>query len=96
LCDGAEMAIFCVLYLQRAACSAFQTCILNLHYGHTMCRSMVNIQSPTAEIRRGNKKEERKKKKQNENIMVCPITLGDHKETTGQKYNGLPYCIGRP
>jgi len=29
LCDGAEMAIFCVLYLQRAACSAFQTCILN-------------------------------------------------------------------
>jgi len=31
LCDGAEMAIFCVLYLQRAACSAFQTCILNLH-----------------------------------------------------------------
>jgi len=38
---------------------------------------MVNIQSPTAEIRRG-KKEERKKKKKNkpqhENIMVCPIT----------------------
>ena len=30
LCDGAEMAIFCVLYLQRAACSAFQTCILNI------------------------------------------------------------------
>jgi len=25
------MAIFCVLYLQRAACSAFQTCILNSH-----------------------------------------------------------------
>jgi len=25
LCDGAEMAIFCVLYLQRAACSTFQT-----------------------------------------------------------------------
>jgi len=36
---------------------------------------MVNIQSPTAEIRRGNKKEEeRRKKKQDENIMVCPIT----------------------
>ena len=31
LCDGAKMAIFCVLYLQRAACSAFQTCILNSH-----------------------------------------------------------------
>jgi len=37
---------------------------------------MVNIQSPTAEIRRGKKKEERrkKKKKQHENIMVCLIT----------------------
>jgi len=41
-----------------------------------MCQSMVNIQSPTAEIRRGKKrkKEERRKKKQDENIMVCPIT----------------------
>jgi len=39
---------------------------------------MVNIQSPTAEIRRG--KKERRKKKQDENIMVCPITQGDHKK----------------
>ena len=31
LCDGAEMAIFCVLYLQRAAYRTFQTCILNSH-----------------------------------------------------------------
>jgi len=37
---------------------------------------MVDIQSPTAEIGRGN---ERRKI-----------------ETTGQKYNGLPYYIGRP
>jgi len=38
---------------------------------------MVNIQSPTAEIRRGKKERRRrrkKKKKQDENIMVCPIT----------------------
>jgi len=41
---------------------------------------MVDIQSATAEIRRGIKKERRRKKK----------------ETTGQKYNGLPYSIGRP
>jgi len=34
---------------------------------------MVNIQSPTAEIRLG-KKEEERRKKQDENIMVCPIT----------------------
>jgi len=40
---------------------------------------MADIQSATAEIRRG-KKEERKKKE----------------ETTGQKYNDLPYSIGRP
>jgi len=31
LCDGAKMTIFCVLYFQRATCSTFQTCILNLH-----------------------------------------------------------------
>jgi len=38
---------------------------------------MVNIQSLTAEIRRGKKKKKKKKeerKKQDENIMVCPIT----------------------
>jgi len=38
---------------------------------------MVNIQSPTAEIRRVKKKKKKKKKKerkkQDENIMVCPI-----------------------
>jgi len=37
---------------------------------------MVDIQSLTAEIRRGNKKRKKKeerKKKQHENIMVCPI-----------------------
>jgi len=42
---------------------------------------MVDIQSSTAEIRRGKK---RRKKKEG------------RKETTGQKYNGLPYYIGRP
>jgi len=40
----------------------------------TMCGSMADIQSATAEIRRGKKEE----------------------ETSGQKYNGLPYGIGRP
>jgi len=44
-----------------------------------MCGSMVDIQSPTAEIRRGKNKERKKKI-----------------EITGQKYNGLPYYIGRP
>jgi len=40
---------------------------------------MVDIQSPTAENRRG-KKRDRKKEE----------------ETTGQKYNGLPYSTGQP
>jgi len=40
---------------------------------------MIDIQSPTAEIRRGKKrrrwkKKEGRKKLQDENIMVCPIT----------------------
>jgi len=69
---------FCVLYFQRARCSTFQPCIINLHYGHTMWRSMVDIQSTATDIRRW--RNERKKKE----------------ETTGQKYNGLPYYIGRP
>jgi len=37
---------------------------------------MVDIQSPTAEIRRGKKKKKKKKKKnksQHENIMACAI-----------------------
>jgi len=41
---------------------------------------MVNIQSQTAEIRRGKKRRRRRRKK----------------EETGRKYNGLPYYIGRP
>jgi len=38
-----------------------------------MCGSMADIQSPTAEIRRGNKKR-RRRKKQHENIYGLPIT----------------------
>jgi len=56
--DGDFVPHFSVLHFQRAACSTFQTCILNSHYGHTMCASMVDIQSPTAEIRRGKKKKQ--------------------------------------
>jgi len=39
------------------------------------------MHSATAEIRRGKKEEERKI---------------EEEETTGQKYNGLPYSIGWP
>jgi len=44
--------------------------------------SMVNIHSATAEIRRGKKKDKKDRYK--------------NEETTAQKYNGLPYTIGRP
>jgi len=41
-----------------------------------MCGSTVDIQSPTAEIRRGKKR--RKKKPQDENIMSASATQGGH------------------
>jgi len=46
-----------------ASRSTFQTCILKSHYRatpDTMCKSMVDIQSATAEIGRGKKKNERR------------------------------------
>jgi len=43
---------------------------------------MVDIHSATAEIRRGKKKQKKEEERKIEN--------------TGQKYNGLPYYIGRP
>jgi len=48
---------------------------------HTMCGSVVDIQSATAEIRRGKKIERRKKKKkkpQDKNIMSASATEGGH------------------
>jgi len=43
---------------------------------------MVDIQSPTADIRRGKKKKEEEKKKKKKT------------ETTAAKYNGLPITMG--
>jgi len=43
-----------------------------------MCGSMADIESVTAEIRRG-KKEDRKKKKPQGKNMGCPIPYGGHK-----------------
>jgi len=74
------LATFWVMHLQRAACSTFQTCILNSHYGHTMCQSMVDMQSAAAEIRRGKKIERRRRRRrrrmkpQGKNIMAAAIT----------------------
>jgi len=60
LCDGAQMVISgdffasCICS-EPPASSTFQTCILNSHWGHAVCRSMVDIQSVAAEIGRGKK-----------------------------------------
>jgi len=43
-----------------------------------MCGSMVDIQSPTAEIRRGIKKH--RKKPQGRNIMSASATQGGHNQ----------------
>jgi len=41
-----------------------------------MCGSMVDIQSPTAEIRPGKKEERKKKKPRDENIYGLPYYIG--------------------
>jgi len=64
-----------------------------------MCRSMVDIQSATAEIKRGIKKKVERNHRA-KNIMSASATQGGHKEeeeeTTQREYNVLPYSIGRP
>jgi len=54
---------------------------------------MVDIQSPTAEIRRGKKEEERRKKKQEENIMVSLF----HRATINKKVTpqSLSFYVNR-
>ena len=76
LCDGAQMAIF----LGPAFPASRVHHISDLHskfaLSHTMCGSTVDIQSPTAEIRRGKKD---RKKPQGKNIMSTSATQGGHK-----------------
>jgi len=79
VCDGAQMANFWRFLGPAFPVSRVQH-ISDLHSKfalgpHHMCTSMVDIQSATAEIRRGikKKKEEERKKLQGKNIMVCPI-----------------------
>jgi len=59
-----------------------------------LCGSMVDIQSPTAEIRQGKKEDKERKKPQGKNIMVCPIPQGDHNErhkrTVGELFFRCP------
>ena len=56
-----------------------------------MCGSMVDIQSATAEIRRGKKKEEdRRKKPQDKNIKSASVTQGGHnKPQEGGRFDPL-------
>jgi len=79
------MAIFLDHFLRPVFSASRVQHISDLHskfalrpQNHTMCRSMVDIHSATAVIRR--EKNERK----------------IEEETTGQKYNSLPYYIGQP
>ena len=62
LWDGAQMAIFGDFLGPAFAASRMQH-ISNQHskfaLGHTMCQSMVDIQSVAAEIRRGKKKKKK-------------------------------------
>ena len=58
--------------------------ISDLHYkfalDHIMCRSIVDIHSAIAEIRRGKKRYKKKKKETMAKYMACPIPyIGGHK-----------------
>jgi len=50
-----------------------------------MCGSMVDIQSPTAEIRRGKKDRKKKKKPQGKNIMSASAMQGGHNQLAFDK-----------
>jgi len=84
LCDGAKMAIFlrnfCVLYFSEPRAAYFRHAFWIRTKATSCGGSMVDIQSPTAENRRGEKKKEKEERK---------------KETTATKYNGLPNPVGR-
>jgi len=57
---------------------------------------MVDIQSATAEIRRGKKRERQKKKKkkpQGKNIVACAIPQGGRNEA---RYNGVAVALAGP
>jgi len=76
-----EMAIFGDFLRPVFSASRMQY-ISNLHSKLALrphqCGSMVDIQSATAEIRRGKKEERRKKKPQGKNIMSASATQGGH------------------
>jgi len=55
-----------------------------------MCGSMVDIQSATAEIRRGKKE---RRKKQDKNIMSASATQGGHNETQANWLNFRVHAV---
>ena len=59
-----------------------------------MCGSMVDIQSPTAEIRRGENQEERRRKKQDKKIMSASAMKGGHNQCgmLTDSTDGTTYC----
>jgi len=73
---GAKMAIFLCPEFSASRLQHISDMHSNFALRPHHVWSMVDVQSPTAEIRRGKKKKKI--------------------QTTGQKYNGLPYFIGRP
>ena len=72
--ESAQLVWRCTVFRRmRFVCGFSATLSFFSHYKHTMCRSMVDIQSATAEVRREKMKKEEKWKPQDTNIMACPI-----------------------
>jgi len=62
-----------------------------------MCQSMVNIQSPTAEIRRGKKRRKKKEERTNHSMKIYMVSLF-HRATINQpslynRYSCVCVCV---
>jgi len=86
LCYGAQMALVCVILRPVFSESRVQRisnmyCKFALRPHHVYrSRPMVDIQSATAEIRRGKNKKEERWKPQDKNLMSASATQGGHKK----------------
>jgi len=74
LCDGAQMAIFGD-FLHPVFSASRKQYVSDLHskfaLRHTMCGSMVDIQSATDEIRRRKKRRKKEETGQKYNVRIC-------------------------
>ena len=57
-----------------------------------MCQSMVNIQSPTAEIRRGKKEEEEEEEEERNNMKIYMVSLLHRATINKPQHENIMVC----